>query len=143
MTEQEFEKVIQNALHTEIKPSRDSFGRMLNTLNDIPVTKNADMRYTMRTATFDIINNKITEIISFWQSKRIILVPSLILLLLIGAFSLSPHSSSNTYDTLSIQKLAEQDEAIEEEGPDYDDGIVFTSFDEPAIDDLSTTQNEI
>lgn len=139
MTDGELEKIIRDTLRTSDTPSRDSLTHVLSAI-DAPVTKNAFMRYNVQTATSNIINNKIADIVSIWKSKRIILIPSFILLFFIGAFSLSTHHS--TYDPV-ILDLAEQSANLEEQGVDYDDQVILTSFDEPDMDDIGTTTNEI
>ena len=142
MTEIELEKIIRKTLYTSTTPDRVSFSNVLSQLPGIPVTKNNEMRYNKKTTTSNIINNTITEIIGIWKSKRIILVPSFVLLIFIGAFSLSPKNRSNSQNSAIIH-LAEQSELIEEPGIDTDDEIILTSFDEPAINDLSTINNEL
>ena len=138
MKKEEFENLIKRSLKAAPLPSRASLMYALRKLED-PVTEEEVVRYNRKTATSNIINNKIADILSIWRSKRIILVPSFIFLLFIGAFSLSPHSKKIDY---SLSELVEQDSRIEEI-VDYDDTIFLTSFDEPSINDLSTIQNEI
>lgn len=137
--DKELEKIIRDTLKEDPTPSRDSFRRMLSTL-DTSVTESSQIRYNTRTTSSDIISNKIADVIHIWKSKKLVLIPSLVLLVLIGAFSLSPRAAK--YDT-GIAGLMPLDETIEEGGVDYDDQTILTTFDEPSIDELSTIQNEL
>jgi hypothetical protein len=142
MNKQEFEKILKNTMQIKAKPARDSLERALSKLEIDTVTESEDVRYNRQTATPSyIINNKIADFISVWKSRRIVLVPSLILLLFIGTFSLS--GSTLTHDK-SILKLAQQDGSIEEADivDDYSDLVTLTSFDDQTIDELGTTQDE-
>ncbi len=140
MNNNEFENLIRKTLRTDNIPDRASFARILSQLGESAVTESSEVRYTNKTATSNIINNTIASVSNIWKSKRFVLVPSLILFLLVGAFSLSPTSSVDA-NNIAIQKIAEQDASIEDY--DTDDQILFTSFDEPSITDLSTTDNEL
>lgn len=139
MTNQEFENTIRETLKTDETPNRVGFAHMLSQL---PVTETAEVRYTRETATSNIIINIQTSISAVWKTKRFVLIPSLILLLFVGTFSLSPRSHVSR-NTLAIQKLAEQDVSIEELNSDTEDQILLTSFDEPGITDLSTNTYEL
>jgi hypothetical protein len=113
---------------------------MLSKLEDTQVTNNESLRYSKQTTTSNIISNKIADVFSIWKSKRLVLVPSLILLLFVGAFSLSPRLAK---DNLSLEQLVAQEEQIEklETSNNYDDWEnidTIASFDEQAINDLST-----
>lgn len=143
MNTPEFENYIRKTLRRGEEPNRVFFTHMLSQLTDTPVTESTEVRYTKKTATSNIISNKLSDIIAIWKSKRVILVPSFILLFFIGAFSLSPHIGVYTNSSLSIQQLAEQDETIEETGVDTDDQLFLASFEEPGIIDLTTTTNEL
>jgi hypothetical protein len=140
MTDQEFENIVRISMKIQSEPSRDSFAHILKNLEESPVTKNEAVRYNIQATASHIINNKITDIIAIWKSKRIVLVPSFLLLLFVGVFSLSSHV--NRYEN-SLQKLAAQDMVIEEPGVDDEDLIFSDVFDTPAIDDLNMIQNEI
>lgn len=134
MTDKEFEKIIKERLSIHDKPNRASFAYMLSQLES-PVTEKEDMRYTRETGKpSQIINSKITYFISVCKSRRLVLIPSLLLILFIGAFSLSQHT--RTYDQ-SIEQLATQDESIQEPSSIDDDEIILTNFDDQALDDLS------
>lgn len=139
MTDIELEKIIKETLHTDTLPNRDSLANVLSKI-ETPVTKNNVMRYNIQTVTSDIIINKIVDIVSVWKAKRMILIPSLVVLFFVGAFSLSTHSLR--YNSV-ILELAEQSVATEEQGIDYDDQVILSSFDEPDIDGLDTITNEI
>lgn len=139
MDNQEFENTIRKTLKTAPLPSRASLMYTLRKLEDY-VTESEEVRYNRQTTTSNIINNKFANILSVWKSKRIILVPSFIILLFVGAFSLSPH---HIKQDSSLSELVEQDAGIGEESIDYDDSILLTNFDESFINDLSKIQNEI
>ena len=140
MNNQEFENIIIKEFKKESVPDRVSFSRLISNL-DVPVTENEKVRYNRQTAKpFEIINNTIAEVIAIWKSKHIVLVPSLILLLFIGTFSLSGQASKYN---LSIGELAQKDALIEEIDAIDDDATTLSVFDDQAIDELSTTKNEI
>lgn len=141
MTDQEFENIIKNSLKTNANPDRGSFSHLLSILNN-PVTEIKQVRYSIQTPTSNIISNRITSFISIWRSNRIILVPSFILLLFIGIFSLSMHTT--TYGS-SIEQLAQKDESIKELAivDDDDPALFLTGFDEPDINDLSILQYDL
>lgn len=140
MTDQEFENIIKEKMRTDATPDRASFARALSQLNN-PVTENKNLRYnSIQIKMSNIINNKVASFIAIWRSKRVILMPSLILLLFIGAFSLS--GQTGKYN-LSIEQLVQQDALIEEVDIIDDDPINLTSFDEPYINELSAIQDEI
>lgn len=138
-TQEEFENTIRKNIKVIDLPSRESFARVLSSLSDLPVTKEPETRYTMQTATSNIINNKINEIMAIWRSKRIILIPTFLLLLFVGAFSLS----SNTSSSSTLLRFVEKDEAILEPEVIDEDEILIEAFDTPGINDLSTIENEI
>lgn len=138
-TPEEFENNIRKNIKTHDLPSRESFAYMLSSLSDSPVTKEPEVRYTIQTATSNIINNKINEIMAIWRTKRIILVPSFLLLIFVGAFSLS----SNTSSSSTLLRFVEKDEAILEPEVIYEDEILIEAFDAPGINDLSIIENEI
>ena len=143
MTDTELENQIRDAMKTNNMPDRASLTYALIKLDKV-VTELQEIRYTEETTSSDIINRKITSIVNIWRSKRIsILIPSFIVLFIvfIGAFTLSPQSGK--YHNENLEQLAEQDEAIEGPGVDYDDPVIIPVFEEPVIDDLSTIQNEI
>ncbi len=138
-----FETQLKNALNqnTEsLKPNKESF---LVAIKEF-VTNKQSMRYNIQTATFKFINNnKVTDFISSFISRKIIWVPSFIALFLVGAFTLSPQGQ-NIYTKYQVQNLAEQNALIENEVYDEDDQIILSTFDEQAIDELSNiNENEI
>lgn len=141
MTDTELENIIRTTLKSEVTPSRVSLSHTLSKLEDLAVTETEASRYTTQTKS-NIISNGITDILNIWRSKRIVLVPSLILLLFVGAFSLSPRQASN--NNQSLQQLVAQDELFEDLGVDndgdWDNETMLTSFDDPAINDLSAIQ---
>ena len=139
MTDQELENKIRETLQESVVPSRESLSHVLSEIGD-HVTKSPYMRYNVQTVTSNIINNKFADIVSVWKSKRIILIPSFIVLFLVSAFSLSTHSTP--YDSV-ILDLAEQSANLEQQGVDYDDQVMLTSFDEPDVDDFGSITNEI
>ncbi len=140
MDQQEFENNIRKTLKASESPSRASLMYVLRKIEE-NVTDEASMRYNKQTATSNIIINKLVAIFDIWKSKKLILVPSLVVLLVIGAFSLSPRSVTRT--NLILVDLVEKDALINEESVDYDEQSSITSFDDPFIDDLNTIQNEI
>jgi hypothetical protein len=139
MDKEEFENNIRKTLKGTGTPSRASLMYVLRKIDE-NVTDEASMRYNNKTETSNIIINKLTAVFDIWKSKRLILIPSLIVLLFVGAFSLSPRNAKNN---LSLSELVEQDSQLDESGLDYDDQTILTSIDEPSINDLSTIQNEI
>lgn len=140
MTDQEFENKIREQMKTSVTPDRASFTRLLSGLN-IPVTKNEVSRYYAQTTTSNIISNKVANFLAIWRSKRVILMPSFIILLFIGVFSLSGQASKYN---LSIEQLAQQDSLIEElDIVDDNDALILAGFDDPYIDELSAIQDEI
>jgi hypothetical protein len=141
MTEQEFETFIKQSQKTYGTPSRASFESVLSKLERNPVTEEVPTRYNTQTATSKIINNKLTDIIGIWKWKKAVLVPSFLILLFVGAFSLS--SQGNKYANTPLLQLVEQDAQIEEPGLEDEDEILIEAFDSPGIDDLSTIENEI
>lgn len=140
MTNQEFENLIKESLKTDTLPSRGSFSHVLSSLENHPVTKSKEVRYTNKTVTSNIIINKFADIVSIWKSKRLVLVPSLVLVLLVSIFSLSPYSFLHNE---SLQTLAERDALIEELENDVSEDEILTSFDVPDINDLGIINNEI
>ena len=144
MEMEKFEEQLKKSLLCAVKginPSRESLSRALfdSNVQSPYVTKSPYVRSNVWTATSKIIsNNKLADAVAVWKSKRIILVPSLVLLLLVGTFSLSTHSSAES----QIQSLAEQNEQIEEPGIDDDDQMILSSFEDPAVNDLSATNYE-
>lgn len=140
MNNEEFENNIKNAVYANATPHRTHFKSTLSMLGE-NVTKSATMRY--RDAVYklqkNIINN-VQYVVESIRIKRIVLVPSLILVLVIGGFSIS---SQTTNANKTLERLAEENETIEEPGIDLDDSIILTSFDAPAVNDLSNNQNEI
>lgn len=138
MDKQEFENNIRKTLRGSESPSRASLMYVLRKIED--VTDEASIRYNRKTETSNIIINKLIAVFDIWKSRKLILIPSLIVLLFVGVFSLSPR---NTKNNLSLSELVEQDSLIEEMGVDYDDQAILTSLDEPSIGDLSAIQNEI
>jgi hypothetical protein len=137
MDQNEFENLIKETMNIKATPSRDSFECVLSNLNETLVTKNQNIRYSIQTVMSNIKNNKISIIIDIWKSKRIILIPSFILLFFVSAFVLSPHSKK--YDP-EILKIAEQNETIEEPGDEDDnDQIILTSFDNQDFSDIDNS----
>ena len=140
MDQQELENNIRKTLKGSGAPSRASLMYVLRKIEE-DVTNKASMRYNKQTGMSNIISDKLVAIFDIWKSRKLVLIPSLIALLVVGAFSLSPQSIMKT--NLSLTDLVEQDALINESGVDYDEQIVLTSLDEPYIDDLNTIQNEI
>lgn len=140
MDQQELENNIRKTLKASEPPSRASLMYVLRKIED-NVTEAENMRYNRKTGTSNIINDKLIAIFDIWKSRKLVLIPSLIVLIVVGAFSLSPQSIVRT--NLSLTDLVEQDALISEEGIDYDEQVILTSLDEPSIDDLNTIQNEI
>ena len=141
MENKELENRIKKVMNLEIKPDASSLNFILSKFEeDKTVTKEKTKRYYIWTAMSNIINNKNTDIVDIWKSKRLILVPSFILIFIISVFTLSPYSS---FGNKTIIKLAEQDTLIEEQYVNEDDTVVNTLFESPEINDLSTLQNEI
>ena len=137
MNQNEFENLIKETMNINATPSRDSFKCVLSNLNETFVTKNQNMRYSIQTVMSNIKNNKISIIIDIWKSKRIILIPSFILLFFVGAFALSPHSQK--YDP-EILKIAEQNETIEETvDADDNDQVILTNFDNQDFSDIDNS----
>lgn len=138
MNTHDFEKIIRESLNTQAIPHRKSFAILLEKLPDNPVTKNAKIRYTRETWLSNIINNT-ASLVTFWKSKQMLLIPSLMLVLFVGIFSFFPKSAQ--YDQ-TIPLLAQEDERIEEPGLDLDDTVNIAFYDTPAINELATTTNE-
>lgn len=139
ISDKELHKKIVDSLKSTITPDRSSLMRILDKL-DKDVTSSGKLRYNDWVGIPNIRNNTFSNIISVWKSKRMILIPSLILLLFVGGFSLSSKIAKHD---LTLEQLLEQDETIEDEGINYDDQKLLTSFDEQSLDDISTIQNEI
>lgn len=139
MEKQEFENFIKKTLNNTDIPSRASLLYVLRKL-DTSVTENKEMRYNSKAATPNIIINKITDIIGVWKSKRLILIPSLVLIIFVSIFSLSPR---NFLYRKSLQNIAEQDRLIEELVYDTDTDLVITSFEDTDTNDLGILNNEI
>lgn len=141
MNEREFENKIKDALKINTYPDRESFKLFISSLETRDVTKNESMRYNTQTATSNIINNKFADIITVWKSKRIILIPSFLVLLFVSAFALSSHSKNSSSEIL---KIAEQNENLEEsEIYEDEDQVILTNFDTSDIDNVSNITNEI
>lgn len=137
MNDIEFENLIKKTLHQSEIPNRDSFTRLIQALPEPIVTKNNSIRYTIRRAS-NIINQTINELIMAWKTKNIILVPTFLLLIIVGAFSLS---SRKPYDEV-ILDLATENQTIEDEGI-MDEELLITDLDSPEMDELVTQQNDI
>jgi hypothetical protein len=135
MNETEFENLIQQTMHTDINPSSEGFTHMMASIELTPVTENEKIRYTIQTTSSNIINT----IIQSLKSTRMVLVPSLVLVILIGGVSIG---SKRMHPESAIEKLAEQSETIADEAIDLDDSILLTSFEAPAMNDLTTNQND-
>jgi hypothetical protein len=86
----------------------------------------------------NITNQTINEIIMAWKTKNIVLVPTFLLLIIIGAFSLS---NRKPYDEV-ILDLANENQTIEDEGI-MDEELLVTDLDSPNMDELVTQQNDI
>lgn len=140
MNNTEFENYIRSSVQKESTPTPASFSQLLSSLSD-PVTKETKIRYTRVTATSHITNNIFTKIVDIWNSNRLVFIPSFIVLLFVGAFSLSPQTTTRI-ENHDIVALAEQDATIEGLGNDTDEQIIVASFDEPDISDFSTQTNE-
>lgn len=138
MNEKEFENIIRKSLHTSDSPSRDSLTNALSSIES--VTKGEEMRYNTQTATSNIINNNLTKIFAIWKSKQFILIPSLVLVLIVSTFSLSPRYMASRD---SVAYITEQDENIEKLVNDTDEEIIMTDFDIPDVLDFDTLTNEI
>lgn len=138
MDNQDFEKIIKKSMQIKAEPDRGNFQYLLSKI-DNNVTHEENVRYNRQTAKpSNIINNYLTEFMAIWKSKRIILVPSLILLVLVGSFSLSNLAKP------SINRIAQEDISIEElDVVDDEDLTTLTSFEDQIFDDLGTIQDEI
>ncbi len=140
MNDEQLENLIRNQSKIDQKgniPSREVLSRILYSLPESPVTISALNRYGLEKSMSNIIIN-LKEFLHIWRSKKIILVPSFVLIVFIGLFSLSSHVSKSN----SVLGLAEKNEAIEEPGLDYDDQVILTTFDNSNIDELNVIQNE-
>lgn len=137
MNNTEFENLIRKTLHTTETPSRESFTRLIKTLDESTVTKTFSMRYTIRRVS-NIINQTIKEFTMAWKTKNIILVPTFLLLIVIGAFSLS---NRKPYDEV-IMDLAVENQLIEDESI-MDEELLVTDLNSPEMDELITQQNDI
>lgn len=140
MNQQELENNIKLALKGSEAPSRASLMYILRKIEN-NVTEDQNVRYNKKTVTSNIINDKLVEIFNIWKSRKLVLIPSLIVLLVVGVFSLSPQNIVRK--NLTLAELVEQDALLSEENIDYDEQIILTSLDEPSIDDLNSIQNEI
>ena len=140
MNQQELENNIKLALKGSETPSRASLMYILRKIEN-NVTEDQNVRYNKKTVTSNIINDKLVEIFNIWKSRKLVLIPSLIVLLVVGVFSLSPQNIVRK--NLTLAELVEQDALLYEENIDYDEQIILTSLDEPSIDDLNSIQNEI
>ena len=137
MNNTELENLIRKTLCTTETPSRESFTRLIKTLDEPAVTKKFSMRYTIRRVS-NIINQTIKEFTMAWKTKNIILVPTFLLLIVIGAFSLS---NRKPYDEV-IMDLAVENQLIEDESI-MDEELLVTDLDSPEVDELITQQNDI
>lgn len=138
MENKEFENLIKKSMKTKANPNRQNFSNVLSQIES-PVTDSSFVRYNRQTAMpSHIISNYFNEFMAIWKSKRIILVPSFILLVLVGSFSLSNRIRPN------ISQLAKEDISIEElDVVDDEDVTTLTSFDDQVFDELTTIQDEI
>ncbi len=142
MNEKEINNLIKRTFNIKTDPKVESFSKVLSLIEEdtIPVTKDKTTRYNIREALLNIINNKTVEFVNVWKSKRVmILIPTFIVLFVLGTFSLSP-SKTNSSDY--IIRIAEQNESINEQFISEDEEFE-TLFDSPAINDLDSLQYEI
>ncbi len=140
MTDQEFElkKWLKNS---DALPSRESLTHALSALSTSDVTGRDAVRYTRETASpSHITHNAYTRFMAIWKTKWIVLVPSLIILFIV-TIPLSLHTASA--HNKAILKLAVEDGSIDEaEVVDNDDAVLLTSFNDQAIDELSSIQKD-
>ncbi len=137
MTDNEFEIYIEKSFKTDETPDRMRFWHTLQGLSQSTVTKPILVRYTIRRAS-NIINQTIQEITMAWKTRNIILVPTFLLLIFIGAFSLS---SRKPYDEV-IMDLAVENQTIEDESI-MDEELLITDLNSPNMDELVTQQDDI
>lgn len=141
MNEKEFENIIRKSLNVSEAPSRGSLTNVLSSIsNEENVTKESLVRYNKQTATSNIINNKLIGIIAIWKSKRLVLIPSLVLVIIVSTFSLSPRYMLSRE---SVAYITAQDESIEMLGNDTGEDMVLADFEIPDMLDLDTLTNEI
>lgn len=139
MIEKELENLIKESISKKELPSRESLVFLLSKIE--PVTNNEVVRYSTKTETSNIINKLVTNIDIMWK-RKFVLVPSLIAIVIVGAFSLSPKVSVYTHNR-SIQKLAEQDAIIESIQGEEEELSSLTNFEEPDIIDIGDISNEL
>ena len=143
MIDQELENKIRKTLSLSDKLDRQAFEHTLSILEGSLTTKSPGMRYIEVTTKSNVIYNKIAYITSSWKSRRIILLPSFLILFIIFIGTLGAPLSSKLHGKQTLEQIASESEEIEGTGMDTDDQVIITSFDEPSIDELSTIQNEI
>ncbi len=134
MNDKEFEDLIKESLKISEKPSQVSFSHMLSQLSEVPSDKKMMTPNTMI--------NGVGEIINIWRSKRLVLIPSLVILLFISALTIYPRGTN-----ASLQRLVAKDVLLEEQLYDsaweYDDQTVLSDFDNDVIEELNQIQNDI
>ncbi len=131
MNDQEFENLIRKNLKQTDLPDRASLKFALE-----HIEVNTEKEFLPIESPFV----KVSEFAKIWKTKRAILVPSLIVLIVVGIYSLSPSRAKND---ASIKDLVVQDESVEESGVDYDDLAAPTDLNEPAVIDLTSSTNAL
>ncbi len=142
MKEQEIENLIRKTFKLNTKPSEESFSKLLFEIKENPTfLNNTSSRHSFLVTMSNIIRRRSTEFTNTWKNRRAyVLVPTFIVLLVVGAFSLSP--SENSYSR-SIIKLAEQNESIKEPVVKAEEPLAYTMFYSSTINDLNKLENEI
>lgn len=141
MNDTELENLIRSTIQQKNTGSVHDFTILINNLESINVTKNRNIRYTIQTTTSNI-SNKIKSFFNILvDHKYLVLVPSLVLVFIIGAFSLSPQDSSK-YNK-NILTLAEQNETLDETLINDEDDTIKIFLETPYITEIDSIQNEI
>ncbi len=131
MNDKDFENIIKDSLKISDTPDRTTLTTLLSKL-DTETVGDSEIHHNQKANLLDII--------SIWRSKRIVLIPSLMLLMLVGVFSLSPRAAK--YDN-GIAELLVQDEVIEREAINYDSQFALPTLDNKSLESLNAIQNEI
>ena len=143
MNKEKIEDKIKDLLiksEMNIKPDRDSLFQVLDKISDTDVTEMKNIRYYYCKVS-NIISNNFTQFMHNWKTKRVVLIPSVVLILIIATFALSSRVPFAT----SAEKLVEKNDAILFSDLDtYEEEYEITSdvFEDPAIDELSAIQDE-
>jgi hypothetical protein len=131
MTDKDFENIIKDSLKISATPDHATLTTLLSKL-DTQAVGDLEIHHDQRASLLDII--------SIWRSKRIVLIPSFMLVVLVGIFTLSPRAGK--YDS-GIAGLLIQDELIEKESVNYDSQISLPVIESKSFDSLNAIQNEI